>query len=162
MPTRQPEVDDLDPAPLEDQNVGSFQVSVDNPAIVGVGQRTGDLEGHAQRQWCRRGPVGDHIAQRLAIDELHDDERVVAMLGHLVHGADVRMVERAGCARFIQQAPAAVELGARMKQLYGDGALQPGVEGAMDDAHTTRTEVVFQFVLSKTGSGSQRHQWILC
>ncbi len=84
------------------------------------------------------------------------------MLGHLVYGADVRMVERAGGARFIQQAPAAVELGARMKQLYGDGALQPGVEGAVDDAHATRAEVVLQFVLSKTGSGSQRHQWILC
>lgn len=143
MPTRQPEVDDLDPAPLEDQNVGSFQVSVDNLTIVGVGHRTGDLDGHVQRERCRRGPLGDHIAQRPAIDELHHDERVIAVLRHLVHGTDIRMVQRAGRARLIEQAPAAVKLVARMEQLDGNGTLQPGVVGAMDDAHATRAEVVF-------------------
>jgi hypothetical protein len=49
-----------------------------------------------------------------------------------------------------------------MKQFDGDGALQPGVEGAVDDAHATRAEVVFQFVLPEAGSGSQLHPEILC
>jgi hypothetical protein len=48
--------------------------------------------------------VGHPLAKRFALQQLHGDKRLALVLGNFVDGADVRVVERAGGARFALEA----------------------------------------------------------
>ena len=59
-----------------------------------------DVEDFAQRQRA----AGDPFAQRFAFDELRHEESRAVVIADFVNGEDVRMIERRGGARFVQEA----------------------------------------------------------
>ena len=79
---REAEVQDLDDAVRRDLDVRGLQVAVDDPFVVRGLERLGDLprdrQRLAQRQSCTvRGrcvDVGDRSRERLALDELENQE----------------------------------------------------------------------------------------
>ena len=75
-------------------------------------------------------------------DELHHEERDPAILADVVHGHDVRMVERRSRARFLQQANASILRRRRLGQhLDGDLSIELEVGAAVDDAHAAAAEL---------------------
>ena len=85
-------------------DVVGLDVAMHHAAGVGGGKGAGDggskREHPPDRQWTE----GERLTQRLALHVLHDDEVTALGLSRGVHGDDVRVSERRGCARFAQHA----------------------------------------------------------
>ena len=77
-----------------DEDVGGFDVAVDDARAMRGVQRVGDLGAHVEGGVQAQRTGGEPILQRRALQILHDDERPPVLLADVVDGADVRVVER--------------------------------------------------------------------
>src|SRR5438128_10090494 len=74
----------------------------------------------------------------------------------VMDGADVRMIQRRGAARFTQDAPArGLVVGRRVENLDGDLALQRFIEGQEHGAHRPAAELTFDLILAELRVGLQ-------
>ena len=80
------------------------------------------------------------LLERLALDVLHDQVVDVVLQADVVERADVRMIQAGDDLRFALKPLAAVRIVRQMfrQGLDRDGAVQAGVEGAIDLAHAAR------------------------
>ena len=91
--------------------------------------------GTASRHAQRSPPQA--LRQRLALEELHGDEQLAALLADLVDLADVWMIHARGRARFTPEALARrLVAGQRRHRLQGDRALETLVARRVHDAHS--------------------------
>ena len=76
---------------------------------------------------------------------------------HLVHGQNIGMVQRGCGVGFLLETAQAVGVGGQRlgQDLDGDFAVEPGVVGAVDFAHSTRTKGCANFILPEDRSGSR-------
>ena len=73
--SRQAEVENLDLAVLEQEDVLGLQVAMDEALVVRGGEPARDLHGDVDRLAHReRAVLGQPLAQRLAVEQLRDDE----------------------------------------------------------------------------------------
>ena len=92
------------------ENVVRLQVAVQDPALMGVMHRPGDL-GQQTGAFDRRSPRP--VGQAGAIDPAHADERLAVGLAHRVNGDDVRMGQAGG----------RLGLEAKSRQFLGSGKI---------------------------------------
>ena len=141
------EVRDLDLVLLVEDEVGGLDVAVDDPARVGVVERRRDLA-HEPDHLLRLEavPLLEDGADRLAVHELHGEERHVLLLADVEEGDDARVGEGAGDARLLVEAllerPV---LGAPRGDVEADRLdrqrpLDEGVEGLVDGSHRPEAE----------------------
>ncbi len=147
------EVHDLDLAGAAEHDVAGLDVAVDDPVPVRVVERRqralGDLDGA-----LRGEPVaGLHqLAQRRAVDVLHDDvgDRHTGHVGlaGVVHGDDVRVVQRRGGVRLTAEAghERGVPGEVRAQQLDRDAAAQAQVAALVDLGHAATTDDLAELV----------------
>jgi hypothetical protein len=92
--------------------------------------------------------------ERLALDQLHDDEVHPAVLGVLVHHADVRVVDARRGHRFAQELAASLGVRERAlgEELERHFALQPLVARAVDHAHAAGAEPFEDLVMGEPGA----------
>jgi hypothetical protein len=104
--------------------------------------------------------AGEHLAQRLALEQFGNDEGRAVVRADVVDRDDVGVVERGDGARFLLEAPQAVGiLGEGFGQdLDRDVAAQACVTGAVDDAHPPGAEDAEDFVGAQPRSRSQGHR----
>ncbi len=78
------------------------------------------------------------------LEQFHDDERAAVFLTELVDGADVRVRQSRGEARFALEAaqPGGIRVILRAQELDRDLAGQTEVFSAIDDAHAALAELV--------------------
>ena len=89
---------------LGDENVGGFDVPMDDPRRMRRIERVGDLNGKRQEQIGFQWTSGDAVLQHYAIQILHGDEGLPIVLADVVDRADVGMVQ-CGCSlRFAPEA----------------------------------------------------------
>jgi hypothetical protein len=86
----------------------------------------------------------EQIAQGLAFEQFHDDERVAVVLVDVVDGADVRMIQRGCGPRFPAKALQCMRIGADLlgEELHGHQARQLGVRRFEHDAHAAAAQCV--------------------
>ncbi len=70
---RQSEVEDFQVTVVRDDEVFGLEVAVNDPLLVGRRQSAGDLAGEGHRL-LRRDPSRELLAERLAFEELHDED----------------------------------------------------------------------------------------
>ena len=94
--------------------------------------------------------------QRLALEQLHHEERRALVLADVVQRADVGVVQAGDGPRFAREARAALSVGAQFcgEDLDGDRAVEAGVAGLVDLAHSARADAVD---LVRTEAGRARH-----
>jgi transposase InsO family protein len=112
---------------------------MDHPGPVRVRQRRGRVRAHPRHQAVRKLAAASHDAQRLALDQLGDQEGTVTVRGELVERRDVAVPEPGdglGLARHPRRAVLAVN------DLYRDGALQPLVPGPVDGGEAAAPDLV--------------------
>src|SRR3990172_12495415 len=90
------------------------------------------------------GPPRDPSRERLALDELHHQEKPSGVLLHSVESRDARVVQRRQELRFPLEPGAALPIaGERLEQdFYSDIALELLVPGPIDFTHSTSAEDV--------------------
>ena len=140
---RDAEVEDLHvPRFAADHQVRGLDVAMDDAALVRVGEALADvgdeLDPAADRE---RRPAMNQLAERLAGDVLHRDERLSLVCPDVVDGDDVRMLEARGDLRLANEALA--DLGVvDAQQLDRDEAIDRGIEREIEHAHPAMAETV--------------------
>jgi hypothetical protein len=133
---------------------------MNDASLVRVRQRVSHLTRITQSRVERHAAACQHRVQRLAGDVFHGDVWLAAGLADLVNGADVRVVEAGGRARFPQQ-PVARRLVRKPRgwqQLQGDVAVESIVMGTIDFTHSAGAEQRADLVGSDAGSAGQGHR----
>ncbi len=133
------EVGDLDDAAVGDHDVLRLHVAVHESDVVGGGKRLHDRLDVRQRLLGRhRRFLGDDLAQRAALDVLHDDVRTSAVAALVEDGDDVGVGEPGCGTRLAVELPREVEVvpEALVHDLHGDDAVEPGVESSVDSGHS--------------------------
>jgi len=132
---RDTEVDQLDRTFVADEHVARRHIAVNDAEVLSVGARAGvrviERGGDAvddrecDRERHRLLALASEALDRadvLAMDELHREERRACVLVDLVHVSDVRMLERRGEARFVEEHPDEIRI------------VRDGRQDALDDA----------------------------
>ncbi len=141
------EVGDLDPPVARDEHVSGLDVEVQHAVAVRELERVGHGPDHGG------GLVGversahavEQDVERAAVDELHDEERLVGVGVEVVDGHDRGVVEHRGGAglgeagRVVEYAAAGVER--QREALDGDAALHAGVPREDDGAVAALAEL---------------------
>jgi hypothetical protein len=97
---RQSEIQDFGVTTRSDEDVGRFDVAVNDAFAVGGVERVGDLDGDREKRLGAEWTAGDAVPQRGAFEEFHGDEGLLAGVADLVDGADVGMVQCGGGSGF--------------------------------------------------------------
>jgi hypothetical protein len=112
---------------------------VNDALVVYRGEAMGNLDRKIDGL-LRREVAGAHtLGQRLAFEQLGHDIRPAVVRAEVVHGHDVRMVERTRHPRLLLETRQAhrIAIGGRLQDLDGDVAGQSRVVGAVDLAHAS-------------------------
>ena len=89
-----------------------------------------------------RPGFAQHLAQRAALDQLHDQEDHVAVPPLIGDGDHVRVRQPGRGLGLAPEAGDEVLVGGerRMHHLHGDRAVEPGVESGVNDGHSALRE----------------------
>ena len=137
---RETEVEQLHPVGGQER-VRGLEVAVERPARVERRERREHLARERHRLGDGQRPALEAIGERLALEQLHGDEQLPAVLADLVDLAHVRVVDARRGARLAPEALAGrlVGLGDRLDRDLAPEAL---VLGGEDDAHAALPEPV--------------------
>src|SRR5208282_4220255 len=112
---RKAEIKNLHLVPTGHENIGGLDVAVQDSFGVRRVQRVRQLNSEVEQQLGAEGTDGDQLCQRLAFEQLHGDERPAGLLVNFVNGADIRVVEGGGSARFPLKSLKRVRLGRKFR-----------------------------------------------
>jgi hypothetical protein len=140
------EVEDFDLAVGGEEDVGGFEVSMDDALVVGGFEGFGDLEGDVGYFGWREGAV-----EGLAIDEFHDD----GVLFEAEDGGDIGVVDGGEGLGFALEAGEVfgIEGEGFGEDLDGDFAIEFTVAGFVDFAHAAGAYLGQDFVVADLRSG---------
>jgi len=149
------EVEDLDPAIGVDHDVGGFEVTVDDPALVGGCQRLGDLQRDLQGLIQGDRAVGDSLVEALTVHQLHDEHVPAVDLFETEKGGDVGVVERGEDLGFALETGVAfiVSDEGPGQDLDGHLAVETGVVRSPHLAHPALSELGENGVLPESFTG---------
>ena len=141
-----PEVEDLEPPFVGDEEVLGLQIAVDDVVLVRRGQPARELHRvvdglpHAQRA------AAEAFAKRPAFEQLRDDVGLAAGEAGVVDGDHVRVVERPGRARLLFEALQLLRRGAAREHFQRHVAAQLLVPGEQHHAHAAAPQLALHHV----------------
>jgi len=93
------EVEHLHAVSIANEDVRRLDIPMHDALGMGGLERVGELNPDVEDVYDFQRPSADSIAQRLALERFHDDERRVTVLADVVNRADGGVAERACGAR---------------------------------------------------------------
>jgi hypothetical protein len=140
----QAEVEDFGVTAGGDENIGRFDVAMNDSLGVGGVQRVGEVDAERKEGFHFQGAPGDVVLQRRAFQKLHGNVRFSILFADVVDGADVGMIQGRRCLGF------ALKPGERLwvscdvfgEELERDETMEASILGFVDDAHTAATELL--------------------
>jgi hypothetical protein len=151
----QAEVGDVRLAARVEQDVGRFEVAVEDAALVRVmhrpRHRRNKLRGVAQVR-SRLGRSAQH-REAAALDELHGEVVLALVLADLVDGHDVGVIQLGGGLRLGAEALHVLRgrQVAGQDHFQGDGAAEAGLAGPEDDAHAAAGQFLEDLISRNPG-----------
>ena len=165
------EVGDLDLATVGDQHVLGLEVAVDDAGLVGGCDGCDHRDQQVERPLrLHRGLAGDQVAQRRALDVLHDHVGPAVVVALVEDGDHVGVREAGGGAGFAVEAAGEVLVAAEVvvHHLHRDGAGEAAVGGEVDGGHAAAGELaedlvpaVEQVPHEGVAVAHGRHVWLL-
>ena len=146
---REAEIENFGLAAIGEKNIRGLDVAMNDVfGMCGV-QRVGGLNAGFQQSIKRQRPAGDAMLQRRALQQFHRDVTASLVFADFEDGADVRMAQRSGGARFAQEAleRQLVLRNVVRQKLQRDHAPQLGVFGFVHNAHAAATKPFYNAIL---------------
>ena len=149
----QTEVRDLDQSAIDDEQVGRFDVAVDDALLVGGLQSGGGLQHDASRPGLLDCFFRTQdLMQAAARDVLHDEEVATFILAHRVDLDDVGVVEASGALRLAQESLDIVGVLFQVltEDLDGDESVEGLLVSPVNDSHAAAAELGDDAVVADT------------
>ena len=147
--SRQAKIKNLQQAAIRQDEVGRFQVAMEDAEGMRRGQAVRNLNADREHQLHRSRAAGYQPVERPARHILHDDVSFVIDLAYVIDGTDVRVVDRRRKTRLAQVGRPHL-LGcqrAALQQLQHHGPLQQRVVCQEHHAATACAQLAVQFVV---------------
>jgi hypothetical protein len=125
-----------------DENIGRFDVAMNDAfGVCGV-ERVGDLDAETKRIFERKRLVAYGVLQSVAFEAFHDDERVTVYFADFMDGADIGMIQRGGGLSFALETQKSLLIPRDVvrEKFQRDKPAKLGVFGFVDDAHASAAE----------------------
>jgi hypothetical protein len=102
---------------------------------------------------------GEAIPKRRAFKQFGHNEWRAGLRADIVHGEDIRVVQRGGCAGFLLESTEAIDVGRECcgEHFDRDITSESRIAGTVDLAHAASAEGGDDFVRAETGAGSEGH-----
>ena len=153
------EIGELGVAVLRDQNVLGFDVPVHDASVVRGGKAVRDAGEQLDELGPRPPFGGGPILERSVIDEFGDQIRTAVQLADVVHGENVRVVQRGRCLGFALEPPASRRVGELVgKELDRNRSIELRVVRRIDFAHAAGAEQRDDFVGAEARASGQCHE----
>ena len=155
----QAEVEHLHVAVGAHHHVVGLDVAMDDLLRVCHGQRLGHLAREVARL-VDGGALANHLAQRAALHQLHDDEAARGGLARLVNGDDVGVVQGRDGQRLTDKTVDGLRflVQPRRHQFHGDVAPQPLVVGQIHLAHAAAADERPHEIVAEACARRNRHR----
>ena len=133
-------------------DVLGLEIPVNDPFFMGSRQTVGNLHADLDRLFERN--VRTFRTQRLPFHKFHHDEHLRFVLFRAVDGADVRMIQRGGGFRLLDEAGLILLRGGEVggKELERDMALQGCILGLVDNAHPPLSQFLYNLIMRDCGT----------
>ncbi len=129
------------------EDIGRFQIAMDDAAAVQRAERGQDAESDRDRLRSTQRSITEFLFERLSLEQLHGNEEPAGILTDFIDLADVRVVDAGGSLGLTPQALARHLVAGRRRQgLQRDRSLEPIVARRVDDAHPAFTELALNRV----------------
>jgi len=151
---RQTEVENLHLSVGEQEQVLGLQIAVEQGLVVGGAETTRDLDGDLGRLANGQGARLEALAQRLALEQLHDREDESFVHADIVNRQDVGMRQGGHGLGLALEPRTALRISgdARGQYFDRDVAIEPAVAGAIDLAHASRADGGHDFIGAKAST----------
>src|SRR4030095_1787259 len=118
-----------------------------------------DVKRELDRLADRDGPGIQAVPKRLAFKQFGHNEWRAGLSADVVHGEDIRVVPRGGCAGFLLESTEAIDVS---RECWGedfdrDITSESRIARAVYLAHAASAEGGDDFVRAETGAGSEGH-----
>src|SRR5439155_12077752 len=132
-----------------DEDVGGFDVPVDDSLGVGGFQSIEYLDAKIQEFVRRDGPFLDSLLQGLALQALHDDEGAAILVADVENRADVRVIQGGSGARLPLEPAERLRISRDFlgQKLEGHEPVQANVFGLVDHAHSAPAQLLDDAVM---------------
>ncbi len=137
---------------LVQENVGRFDVPMDDSPAVGDGERPGDLVQQGSGLGQRPGTILQRLAQAAAAQPAHYQIGAVWLAPIVVEWDDVQMFQLGNQSGFALKAADEVGLVGELGQDHFDGhvAVEGGLVGAVHHAETTGSNLLAQLIAANS------------
>ena len=124
------------------KNVGRLDIAVDHALGVRRIQRVGHFDAQRQHRLALHWLGANAMFQRLAVEKLHGDERLLTAFADFVNGANVGMIERRRRTRLAAKPFQCLRVSRQFlgQEFEGHEAAKVGVLSFIDHAHAAATE----------------------
>src|SRR5215472_15404871 len=142
---------------LGDEDIRGLDVAVNNSSGVSSIQGVGDLDAEREDRVQVHRAAGDHVLQRGAVEEFHDEECASCVLADVVDRANIGMIEGGGSFGFTAET---LKRTAVLSEVLGqkfqrDKASKARVFRLVDDTHAAPAQL-FQNAVVRDGLIEQR------
>ena len=145
---------------LGEHDVAGLQVSMDDGGLVRCGKAVSDLDAGSEGLVDGQLPARETLGERLALQELHDQEVGAVLMADVEERADVRVRERRDGLGFPIETQPCVRIAGqgRREDLDRDGAVQARVVRLVDLPHPPGADAGEDFVGAEPRTRRERHQ----
>ena len=153
------EVENLDASVFGDEQVFWLEIAMHDAFFMRVGEAVSDLHAElnclTQAQWA----APQTLAEGFSFQEFGYQVGRSLVSSHLKDRENVGMAQSGGGFGLDLEALQSIRFGGDKlgENFDGDVAIQPGIAGAVDLAHTAGAEWSEDFILAKLGARDQRH-----
>jgi len=156
---RQTEVENLDPTVQGHEHILGFEIAMRDPLLVRCREAIRDVTREFERLADRDGPGIQAVPKRLAFKQFGHNEWRAGLSADVVHGEDIRVVQRGGCAGFLLESTEAIDVGRKCcgEDFDRDITSESRIARTVYLAHAASAEGGDDFVGAETGAGSEGH-----
>ena len=156
---RQTEIEDLDPAILGHEHVLGFEIAMRDPLLMRRREAMRDVQRELDRLADCDRPGIQAVPKSRAFKQFRHNEWRAALRADVVHGKDIRVVQRGGGAGFLLESTEAIDVGRECcgEDFDRDITSEARIARTVYLADAASAEGGDDFVGAETGAGSEGH-----